>query len=115
MDPVALKILQDLPLPNLAGLTNNFYANGPIALTRHKLDTKGNWNATNKLTFTGRLGWLRYSFANPPAFGDLVGPAVSSAYGKLGPGLRRHLFDHRQRAPTSRVRISSSTATSPAR
>ena len=56
------------------------------ALTRHKLDTKGNWNATNKLTFTGRLGWLRYSFANPPSFGALVGPGVSSAYGKLGPG-----------------------------
>jgi hypothetical protein len=86
MDPVALKILQGLPLPNLAGQTNNFYANGPIALTRHKLDAKSNWNATDKLTFTSRLGWLRYSFANPPAFGDLVGPAVSSAYGKLGPG-----------------------------
>src|SRR4051794_1102710 len=86
MDPVALKILKDLPLPNLAGATNNFYANGPIALTRHKLDAKGNWNASDKLTFTGRLGWLRYSFANPPAFGSLVGPAVSSAYGKLGPG-----------------------------
>ena len=86
MDPIVLKILQDLPQPNLAGLTNNFFAAGPVALTRHKLDTKGNWSATDKLSFTGRLGWLRYSFANPPAFGALVGPGVSSAYGKLGPG-----------------------------
>ena len=50
------------------------------------MDAKGNWAATGKLSFTGRLGWLDYSFQNPPAFGKLVGPAVSSAYGKLGPG-----------------------------
>ncbi|HEV8146914.1 MAG TPA: TonB-dependent receptor [Bryobacteraceae bacterium] len=86
IDPIATKILADLPLPNLPGLTNNFYANGPFALSRHKLDTKGNWNATDKLTFTGRLGWLDYSFENPGAFGKLVGPGVSSAAGKLGPG-----------------------------
>lgn len=87
MDPIALKILQDLPQPNLgSGAANNFFASGPVALTRHKFDAKSNWNATNKLSFTGRLGWLRYRFSNPPAFGDLVGPGVSSAYGKLGPG-----------------------------
>jgi outer membrane receptor protein involved in Fe transport len=86
IDPIALKILKDLPPPNLSGVTNNFFAAGPIALTRHKLDTKGNWNATDKLSFTGRLGWLRYNFDNPPAFGPLVGTGVSSAYGKLGPG-----------------------------
>jgi outer membrane receptor protein involved in Fe transport len=87
IDPIVSKILTDLPLPNIPGLlTNNFYAAGPFALTRHKLDTKVNWNATSKLTVTGRLGWLDYSFANPPAFGKLVGPGVSSAAGKLGPG-----------------------------
>ena len=86
IDPIATKLMTDLPLPNLAGLTNNFYASGPYSLTRNKLDTKGNWNATNKLTFSGRFGWLNYDFANPPAFGKLVGPGVSSAAGKLGPG-----------------------------
>lgn len=86
IDPIVNKILADLPMSNLAGDTNNFFASGPFALTRHKLDTKGNWNATNKLTLTGRLGWLRYNFANPPSFGKLVGPSVSAAGGKLGPG-----------------------------
>ncbi len=86
IDSIVTKLIADLPQPNLTGLTNNFYANGPFAFTRHKLDTKGNWNATDKLTFAGRLGWLSYSFDNPPAFGPLVGPAVNSSAGKLGPG-----------------------------
>src|SRR6266567_797732 len=86
IDPIVTKILTDLPAANLPGLTNNFYAAGPYALTRNKLDTKGNWNATNKLTFSGRFGWLNYDLSNPPSFGKLVGPSVSSSAGKLGPG-----------------------------
>jgi outer membrane receptor protein involved in Fe transport len=50
------------------------------------VDTKGNWNATDKLSFSGRFGWLKYDVANPPSFGKLVGPSVSAAAGKLGPG-----------------------------
>ena len=74
IDPIVTRILADLPQANLSGLSNNFYAAGPYPLTRNKLDTKGNWNATNKLTFTGRFGWLKYDLANPPSFGKLVGP-----------------------------------------
>lgn len=87
IDPIVTKILADLPQPTIPGLlTNNFYASGPYALTRNKLDTKGNWNATDKLTFSGRFGWLNYDLANPPSFGKLVGPSVSASAGKLGPG-----------------------------
>src|SRR5262249_6664123 len=45
IDPIATKILADLPATNQPGLSNNFYASGPYAFTRNKLDTKGNWNA----------------------------------------------------------------------
>jgi len=86
IDPIARKILIDLPSPNLPGTTQNFYASGPFGLTRKKLDTKGNWNATNKLSVSGRFGWLTYNVDNPPSFGKLVGPSVSSTAGKLGPG-----------------------------
>jgi hypothetical protein len=86
IDPIAKKILTDLPFPNLPGISSNFYAAGPFGLTRKKLDTKGNWNATSNLTFSGRFGWLTYDVANPPSFGKLVGPSVSSTAGKLGPG-----------------------------
>jgi len=86
IDPIATKILLDLPQPNRPGTTQNFYASGPFGLTRKKLDTKGNWNAMQNLTFSGRFGWLTYDVANPPAFGKLVGPSVSSTAGKLGPG-----------------------------
>jgi hypothetical protein len=87
IDPIVTKLIADLPLPNLpaAGATNNFYASGPWGITRHKTDAKGNWNATDKLMLSGRLGWLNFNYQQPPAFGKLGGPGVGGA-GKLGPG-----------------------------
>src|SRR5262249_37176392 len=35
-----------------------------------------------KLTFAGRLGWLRHDFDSPPIFGAAGGPPVSDAAGK---------------------------------
>jgi hypothetical protein len=34
IDPIVTKLMADLPSPNLGGLTNNFYAAGPFALTQ---------------------------------------------------------------------------------
>jgi outer membrane receptor protein involved in Fe transport len=86
IDPIAQKLVGITPLPNLAGLTNNYYATGGYNVTRHKLDAKGNWNASDKLTLTARLGWLNFNFVDPPAFGDSGGVPVSSAGGKIGNG-----------------------------
>jgi len=86
MDPIIQKLVGLTPLPNIAGLTNNFYATGGYGLTRNKLDTKVNYNVNDKLTVTGRLGWLRYNYVDPPAFGDLGGPPVSATGGKIGKG-----------------------------
>src|SRR5262249_14166893 len=55
--------------------------------TNHnKTDAKVNWNPGSKWTASGRLGWLRHNYVDPPAFGDLGGPPVSSAGGKIGKG-----------------------------
>jgi outer membrane receptor protein involved in Fe transport len=86
IDSIAQKLVGITPLPNLSGLTNNYYATGGYNVTRHKLDAKGNWNANDKLTLTARLGWLNFNFVDPPAFGDSGGPPVSSAGGKIGNG-----------------------------
>jgi hypothetical protein len=86
IDPIAQKLVGITPLPNLPGLSNNYYATGGYNVTRNKLDAKGNWNASDKLTIAARLGWLNFNFVDPPAFGDSGGPPVSSAGGKIGNG-----------------------------
>lgn len=71
LDPTGLQIQQELlPLPNLAGITNNYYATGSFTVNRHKIDTKVNWVPTEKLAITARLGVLDYDSFNPEIFGD---------------------------------------------
>jgi Carboxypeptidase regulatory-like domain/TonB dependent receptor-like, beta-barrel len=87
-DPIALKILADLPLPNIPGaLTNNYFATGPYTFTRHTTDAKVNYNATNKLGLMARLGWLNYNFKNPAMFGKLGGLPINETASKAGTGL----------------------------
>ena len=86
IDPIAKKVQEALlPLPNLpqAGLTNNYYASGSYAVNRHKLDTKVNWNATDKMTITARLGVMKFTGFNPALFGT-NGAGVSSAAARDG-------------------------------
>jgi hypothetical protein len=79
-DPIALKIQQLFPLPNLgSAIANNYYATGDYRVNRHKFDGKVNWNATRKLTLTARLGALDYNAFNPDMFGDNGNPVNSSA------------------------------------
>src|SRR5262249_28800114 len=87
INPIAKKLIALLPLPPFPNLlNNNYYATGSFAVTRHKLDSKVDWNVGEKLRVSGRLGWLRYNYPNPPVFGDLVGQGVSAAAGKVGKG-----------------------------
>jgi len=84
LSPIVQKIVAGIPLPNQAGTANNYYAAGPYAVNRSKLDGKINWIPTDKVNISGRMGWLNYSMNNPPAFGDNGGPPVSSAGGRAG-------------------------------
>ncbi|HEY2019499.1 MAG TPA: TonB-dependent receptor, partial [Bryobacteraceae bacterium] len=80
LDPIALKIQQLYPLPNLgSGIATNYYATGSYKVNRHKFDGKLNWNPTRKLTMTARLGALDYNAFNPDMFGDNGNPVNSSA------------------------------------
>ena len=87
IDPIVTKLIGPLPGPTFDRLTDNFWANGPYTFTRHKTDAKVNLNATEKLTISGRLGWLKHSFFNPPMFGDLGGLPVNASAFKMGEGL----------------------------
>jgi hypothetical protein len=87
IDPIARKLAAGFPAPTFPNLlVNNFYANGPYNVSRHKIDAKVNYNATSKLNFSGRLGMLDFDFSNPPSFGDFGGEGVNSAAGKMGEG-----------------------------
>ena len=85
LDPIVQKLVADTPLPNIPNLlTNNYYASGPYAVNRSKLDAKINWVATDKLNVSGRMGWLNYTMNDPPAFGQNGGQPVSTAGGRAG-------------------------------
>ena len=87
-DPIALKLIDLLPLPNVEGrLTDNYFATGDYTFDRHNIDAKVNYNPTNKLGITARIGWLGYNFKNPAMFGELGGLPINNTAAKAGTGL----------------------------
>ena len=84
ISPIASKIAGMTPLPNLTGLTSNYYATAPFLLDRHTVDAKVNWNVSERLTMFGRFGLLHFDTDNPQAFGEEVGgpPIAGGATGK---------------------------------
>ena len=83
-DPLALRIQQLDPLPNLPGIANNYYATGDYSVNRHKFDGKINWNANQKLSgIRPPGGALNYTAFNPDIFGD-NGAGVSTAAARDG-------------------------------
>lgn len=85
IDPIAKLILKDLPLPNRAGFTNNFYATAPYAYDKKTIDTKINYNINSKFTTYGRFSFLDYDMTNPGALGPVegvgVGPGGNTGHG----------------------------------
>lgn len=86
IDPIAKLILKDLPLPNRAGFTNNFYATAPYAFDRKTVDAKVNYNVTEKFTTYGRFSFLTYKQLNPGALGPVDGVGVAAQGGNTGVG-----------------------------
>ena len=66
---IAQKINALWPEPNLPGLSNNYFASGGFAFNRDTLDTKFNWNISNKLNVFGRFSFLHYTDFTPTVFG----------------------------------------------
>ena len=97
-DPIVQKLIADLPLPNIPGrLTDNYFATGEYTFDRHNVDAKVNYNPTNKLGISARLGWLGYNFRNPAMFGALGGLANQFHRGEGRHRAGRYVHVHRQR------------------
>lgn len=78
------KILPLLPLPTIGDrLANNFYAAGIASFTRYQVDTKFNWNVSDKLTTSFRVSTTPWNVYSDAAFGDLAlggSPLFSQAW-----------------------------------
>jgi hypothetical protein len=84
--PASVKLAAGTPLPNLPGLTNNYFVSAPYMFDRHTGDGKINWNASDNFTMYARVSILKYNMSNPESFGDFGGPQISSAGGNPGQG-----------------------------
>jgi hypothetical protein len=88
MDPVSIKALSFVPLPNQPGAaftnTNNWFNQGINSSTNHQITTKGdhNFNAANRIS--GRWSYARADGTNPNLFGD-----GNPAYFTGGPNFTR--------------------------
>lgn len=68
-------------LPNFQGqgalgINLNYLAGIQYSYDRHQVDSKANFNITDKWAAFARLSYLTYETDNPPPFGDLGGRAV---------------------------------------
>jgi hypothetical protein len=72
------KILPHIPLPNLPNADgtmpefNNYFLQAPFAFNRWTLDTKVNYNVTDRLQIFGRYSQLDFWQDNKPIFGDFL-------------------------------------------
>lgn len=75
INPIAAKLLSELPLPNQPGqnLTNNYFSGAGFLFDRDTLDTKVNYNVSEKLTTYARVSWLKFDTLNGEAFGPVIG------------------------------------------
>jgi hypothetical protein len=82
IDIAAVELLKRLPMPNLAGFTNNFATTGVGRFNRTNIDTKINFESGGKLTLFGRYSISPTLIIDPPIFGEDSGPALNG--GQLG-------------------------------
>ena len=86
IDPIALKVSNMLPLPNVPGnaLTNNYDGSGTYTFGRERADSKINWNPTSKLTSFARFSMLKFDMYDPPVFGAAGGIDINPQGGQPG-------------------------------
>ena len=68
INPITTKIQDLIPLPNLPGLTNNYFSSGTDSTDRRQIDTKGNYNLS--ATHTMFLKWGQF-YADISGVGSL--------------------------------------------
>lgn len=84
----ALSLLQNIPLPNLPGVTdpslNNYSASGNQTFNSDGFDVRADQYQTDKLHLFGRYSFQRYSRQGPGAYGLLAGGPAFNVDPTLG-------------------------------
>jgi hypothetical protein len=88
INPISAKLLPLIPLPNQAGgvLGNNYLATGGYLYDRHTLDSKVNFDISEKWKSWVRFSILDYKMDNRGSLGELIGAPISGAGGNVGSG-----------------------------
>jgi hypothetical protein len=90
--PLALEMLQHMPLPNLPGEQNNYFVQAPFIFNRWTVDSKVNYNATDRLNFFARYSILDFHQDNATVFGELLqGQPIGGGNPGIGAG-KTHSF-----------------------
>ncbi|MGH9406161.1 MAG: TonB-dependent receptor [Terriglobia bacterium] len=85
ISPVANALDALLPQQNLPNSSsnvpdNNFIGSADTHFNRITTDNKINWNATNKFTMFGHIGYLNYGTLDPQVFGPVGGEEIDSSF-----------------------------------
>jgi hypothetical protein len=75
ISPIAQKVIALIPEPNLPGESNNYFVNTPSYYKLHKIDTKVDWVATDKLRIFGRFSDYPYNVTQATVFGPILSGA----------------------------------------
>jgi Carboxypeptidase regulatory-like domain/TonB dependent receptor len=85
-DPASVKMIQLLPLPNLPGFTNNYFASGTYEFNRDNFDFKVNYNPTALTSMFVRYSVSPSEIFDPPSLGAAGGDALAGGQPGRAPG-----------------------------
>src|SRR5437763_265624 len=75
IDPIAAKIIADIPLPNVpgAGDINNYFFSATQRLNRNNIDAKVDWNRTTNHPIFVKYSTMKSVFHGVPSLGKAIG------------------------------------------
>jgi hypothetical protein len=76
---VAKQLNAWLPDPSSADFSSNYFASGSSSFDRNAIDTKVNWNKSDKLTAFGRFSILNFTNWAPTPFDEASGGAIDTS------------------------------------
>ncbi|HUS06329.1 MAG TPA: carboxypeptidase-like regulatory domain-containing protein, partial [Bryobacteraceae bacterium] len=88
INPISAKILTIIPLPNLPGLTQNYFVNSPFSRKTDQFDAKMDHNQSEKDRFSVRYSYSRPVTTDASVYGIYGGPRGVGGSGFEGTGVQ---------------------------
>ncbi|MCI0389212.1 MAG: TonB-dependent receptor [Acidobacteria bacterium] len=86
LDPIALKMVELIPKPNLTTFPSNYFASGTYEFNRDNLDFKVNYNPKAQATVFARYSISPSNIFDPPSLGPALGDALAGGQPGRAPG-----------------------------